>query len=120
MSRVVRAVFSRNSMAYNGCQYTPKARETFLRFADVKYERLTAEQKFFIGEYEGVAAYDSPQEALNYGNRLNWCVVFEGVELGTLPETAQGGFRVKFVWEISPPMTWEEFGSRYPARNNSR
>ncbi|MGA3179458.1 MAG: hypothetical protein ABSF38_03850 [Verrucomicrobiota bacterium] len=108
------------NLEYNGCQYTPKARETFLRFADVKYERLTAEQKYFIGEYEGVAAYDSPQEALNYGNRLNWCVVFEGVELGSLPETAQGGNRVKFVREIDPPMTWEEFKRRYPVRNNGR
>ena len=43
----------------DGCQYTPEARGTFLRIADLNENELSGEQKFLTGEYVGVSAFDN-------------------------------------------------------------
>lgn len=94
----------------DGCRYTANARETFFRLADVQYARLTPEERFLIGEYEGVSAFDNAEAALGYGGDgplgdLKRYVVFTGVKLAWLKEEAyEGGCRVKVTKEIAPPM----------------
>ena len=98
----------------DGCQYTPQARDAFLRFVHLNDDELTGEQRFLTGEYVGVSAFDNAKAALDYGQGPAACfmlyAVFEGVKLASLREEGhEGGCRVKFVNQTVPLMNRGEF-----------
>jgi hypothetical protein len=100
--------------AFDGCQYTPEARDTFLGIARLNDAELTSEQKFFAGEYVGVSAFDNAKAALDYGQgplaSYMLYVVFEGAKLASLKEEGyDGGCRVKFINEVVPPINRDKF-----------
>ena len=99
-----------------GAEYTRDALKAFLKYAPLHPKSTTwpAEELVEVGEYKGVAAYETAAAALKYGQSLRdkRYVVFEGQEIAQLPGESEA-WLVKFMWEIDPPMTEDEFRRRY-------
>jgi hypothetical protein len=97
----------------DGCRYTKEALATFLNCAHLS--QPNKEQLFRMGEFEGLAAFDSAEEVLKYGDigplkERKLYVAFEGVKLAPLKEEgSDGACRVKFIREIIPPMDKNAF-----------